>query len=142
MMTSEFETSFYETLKQYLERHHRGLRCITPPSGLYIARGHAVPSPDVIVENPSTGAMLAIEIKGERYGDSLPFATLPQLKAMRDALEPLNAELVLISVADVPEPVLARLHQEHITVAHAKTVGQALEQIKGKLCALEKGEEG
>jgi len=137
MKTSEFEASFFKALTEHIATHHQGLTCTAPSSGTYLAYGWTGPSPDVVVTNPSSGAVLAIEVKGERYGRSLPYATLPQMKALRDALQHTNTEVMLISAADIPEAVLTRLREEHIAVAHATTVDEALTEVETKLAALE-----
>ena len=111
MKTSEFETTFFMALTQHIAAHHQALTCTAPSSGIYRAYGRTGPSPDVVVTNPSSGAVLAIEVKGERYGQSLPYATLPQMKAMRDALQDTNGEVMLISAAAIPEAVLTRLQE-------------------------------
>jgi hypothetical protein len=56
---------------------------------------------------------------------------------MREALQHTNAEVMLISTVDVPEAVLARLREQQITVARARTVDDAINQIETKLAALE-----
>jgi hypothetical protein len=137
MKTLEFESAFFSALADHISSRHHGLTCTVPPSGTYLAFGRTVPSPDVVVTNPSSGAALLIEVKGDRYGKSLPYATLPEMKAMREALQHTNAEVMLISTVDVPEAVLARLREQQITVARARTVDDAINQIETKLAALE-----
>lgn len=137
MTTSDYEFTFYRALQEHLQQNYHHLRCTAPSSGTYISKGFTVPSPDFIVENPSTGATLAIEFKGGHYSGSVPFATVPQMKAMKDAWQSVGARVVLVTVGRVPEPILSGLQKEHIPVTQASSVGEALSKLDANLKALE-----
>lgn len=137
MSTLESDVEFFEQLQQHIASKHRALRCTVPSSGTYLARGVVAPSPDLIVENPSTGHALAIELKGGGEAASIPFATVPMMKVMKTALDSAGTRLMLVTVGKVPEPILEGLRRENIEVSQASSYSEALDQIDRSLQALE-----
>jgi len=140
MAMPDTERIFFYALKNHLELHHQQLRCTAPSSGVYISKGRTAPSPDVIVENPLTGAALAIELKSGPHVTSLPFATVPQMKAMKTAFDSIGTWFILLTIGDAPQEILSRLLKEEIPVTQASTVQDALTKIDPKLKALEESE--
>lgn len=139
--TNEFESRFYSALRKHIDKNHRSLRCFIAPAEMFSGKGKGLnsPIPDLIVQNPATGKLMAIEVKGSRFGQTLPYATVPRLKALKEALGA-DVSVVLVSGAEVTQNVRSWLQNDHIDVAQASDVSQAIAKIEPNLAALETGE--
>jgi hypothetical protein len=134
--TNEFESHFYSALRKHINKNHQGLRCFIAPAEMFNFKGRHIPAPDLIVQNQATGKLMAIEVKGSRFGQTLPYATVPRLKALKEALGA-DASVVLVSGAEVTQDVRSWLQNDHIDVAQASDVFQAIAKIESNLEALE-----
>lgn len=133
---SHFETSFYSALTEHLKTNYKNLKVVVPSSGSYVVKGNYVPAPDVVVENPDTGRVVVIEVKGFAPNHALPFATLPRLKVMKQAFGADATKVFLVSSAEVPSEMRSWLQHEDIAVTQTSSVNEAIETLDKSFKAL------
>jgi uncharacterized protein YceH (UPF0502 family) len=100
-----------------------------------------VPSPDVIIENPATRQTIVIEFKGGSSMESVPYATVPQMRSLRTAFGFRNSKIMLISASEVPNFVKNALEKDHIEVIEADSIEKAVEKLEEAISELEETQE-
>lgn len=145
MPTLSFETNLLTEITDYIAKHHKSLTATIPATATYVIGTTPnvpyrvrIPSPDIMVQNPATGAVLAVEVKGSQYAPSLPIAVLPQMVEIKDALAIVNGKVVLISATDIPDLVQEHLKNEDVQVERVSSVQEAIQRLEPTLSAMDK----
>jgi hypothetical protein len=133
--TKGFEELFLTRLEAFLAERHPGLELDIPTSGSSLGG----PTPDFVVYNPETGSWVVGKVKGGLEAQHLPFAMLPQMRALRDRVRsdrPHPGELVVITTGRIPGLVQEGLDHDGIRVLEVSTPEEAVERVDEHLAAL------
>lgn len=126
MPTKDFEGPFLARLERLLTERHPTLQLSVPSSG-----SHSVgPTPDFIVTNPATGAVLVGEVKSGAHAQDIPYSTLPQLRRIKEHDKSDRSAVVLITTSLLPDLVRDGLNKDgiaHIQVGSAEEAANRLE---------------
>jgi hypothetical protein len=89
-------------------------------------------SPDLVVKDP-TGKMTLIEVKVTPPDDDLPFATVPQMRRLKDENRDISANVVLVSTSYVSEAVERSLKFHEIGVITGRSHGEIVPKLRSMI---------
>ncbi|HTQ40135.1 MAG TPA: hypothetical protein VMJ32_14005 [Pirellulales bacterium] len=134
MITNDSENQFISLLGARLQEKHPGLTIEVPASGVN------VPTPDLIVINPSTGTSLALEVKSGFQSTHLPISAISQLRALRNSCQLQGkTDVVLVTTGEIPTLVKNGLAKSGISSFSVQTAYDAVDTLEPKLRELELG---
>jgi hypothetical protein len=113
------------------------LNFIVPSSGSYATiQGATGPSPDLVIENPSTQNTVIAEVRVAGTGHPISFSTLPSLKLMKASF-PSRFRYVLFTVGEVPDSLRNGLEEEEIELVRVATIEDAVRGIEAIAASLD-----
>jgi hypothetical protein len=95
------------------------------------------PSPDFVVANRCTGALLVGELKSGFQAEHIPLTTLPYLRALKESFGPENGDVVFITTGKVPELVRSGLDADGIGCFQVQSPEEAAARLESRLHRLE-----
>ncbi|HEU4559655.1 MAG TPA: hypothetical protein VFS20_17515 [Longimicrobium sp.] len=129
---ADSEHLFFERLQQLLAERHPRLALRVPSS----AEQYEGPTPDLVVSNARTGAMLGMELRVGYQARYIPLALLPQVDAVRERLRsqlPQPGDVVVITTGRIPWQVQEIFEKDGIEYLEVSSPEEAVERLDPRL---------